>query len=441
MDISEALARGPVKIGSIGDSRVVRCGQKVITAGQGYTSDHYNNGYAGWAQSALKGRAVFPAELCFGVSGETSTQILARVPAALTTMIAAGCRIVTMYGNTTNDRTSTTPVMTAADSIANLTQMFALAVAAGLRVIYFAETPRGNASFPAQRLTSPQLDYHRQVYRWAVDVASKIPGVTVIDLWAEFVDPTTTSDSKATVTIDGLHQNQLSGRIGGERLASVLLPTLPSRQFAYATDAGDAYSADNRRGNMAPNGMLSGTGGTKPAGITGTVADSTVATLATAWTAGTITCLGAQVTDADGFPWQQFTLGGNSASNVGPSMLLEQVVPVANIQAGDVLQAALRIQADAGMTGVRAMYVETYVRSAGSIIQTRSMRNFSSNGTLLPAITYTGDNEILCISPESVIFAGETLTQAFIRIRLEVIESAPISAVVRFGGLGLRKIN
>lgn len=287
----------------------------------------------------LSGQAFDHSQaLSFALAGETTAQTLARVPAVIA---AAPGSCIVLTG--TNDSSATT------DTLTNLESIVAQLLAANIVVFLIAETPRGEAAFPAMRKVGNSLLWHLGIRNWCLAQKSRSPNLYVIDPWNTLANPATaTGDIRTGYTTDGLHLNAT----GNLLLARLILPYLqqqlafPARQITPASPA-DIYNVTyNPRGPLNSNPMMlsSGATGVKVGGALGTVADGY--TLNNQVVSG-LTVTGSMVTDAAGFVWQQIVATGTPGDTNQVQFYTDYT---ASVQPGDNIESVAAIEVDAGVT-------------------------------------------------------------------------------------------
>lgn len=251
-------------IGIFGDS-ITAQNTKAAT---GTTADSYAAiGYLHQALAKLKGRARTRINLNFGVSGDNTTQMLARVG----TVAASDANIIVVLGGT-ND----TPGLTAISTITgNMQAIYEMLLAAGKVVIAIPILPRtpfsGSSSVSNSRKTV--LAFNNWLRRYAY--TQRLGRFFVADGDVAMMDyGSATGDPIANSTYDGLHPMSYGAQLVGGALYTVLDRILPPRADQIYSQA-DVFDATyNPRGSVSNNPKMTGTGGTAGTGISGTVADA-----------------------------------------------------------------------------------------------------------------------------------------------------------------------
>jgi hypothetical protein len=271
-----------------------------------------------------------------------------------------------------------------------------------------------------------------QVRRWLLDAAPGLygPNLVVVDPWPNIADLTsTTGDILNGYAYDGLHPNAA----GAYQIASVIyshiLGQYPPAPILSAS-AADVYDATyNPRGNLLPNGQMSGTSGTLTTNVTGSLANNTTASTAT-FTGLSAVC--SKVTTATG-DWQQVVLSGDSGAGT-PILQFTQSVTMANVAAGDVVQGAGEWEVDASSVGLKALAFSADRLNTGSL-KSRARSGAAGNGPW-PAAATSG---VWCPHASVTLDGTENQLQGIVQI-YPIASTTGVSATIRFRNLSLRKV-
>lgn len=350
-----------------GDSRSDTCSSTGRTSAQGWLF---------WLQLLTRGRFDFRPEWNNGVGGQDSEDMLARMDNLKPLPPAV---VVAICG--TNERTRHETARWTIDRAVGYQNGI---LDMGHRLVWIAETPRGDTTHTDYTLASPDLDYHLRYRQHLLD-QSGVRGVHVADPFSLMADPALANGrAKDTVLRDGIH----AGAYGGHMIATTLVPIIeslfPLRPLLPASNA-DLYSTSNPTGSLSANPMMLGTGGTVGSGCTGTLASN--------WKASAGPGLSAtlsKITDSNGNVWQQIVVTGaptattvaidgvqpaskDSAGNIDPtpvSVVISVDLDPTKIAVSDVFDAVCEVEIDSGSTGLRgvALYTE-YTTPAGRITQ------------------------------------------------------------------------
>lgn len=225
-------------------------------------------GYLVHAKQLLGGLVDFNRSVEFGVSGQTSSEIRARLPIA----IAANPSILSVLAGT-ND------IGVAFETVrGNLQYIYDTAISSGILVVAVTILSRTDDRWSSAGLTAAQIQFERdknaRLARWQAAYAATRPGLIVVNADRALMDPTT-GKTRLDVLADGLHPNAVGAYLIGKAVADALRPRLPVLDMAQWS-VYDAWSADNPAGNLLLNGLMFGAAGnvTTSAGITGQSADN-----------------------------------------------------------------------------------------------------------------------------------------------------------------------
>jgi lysophospholipase L1-like esterase len=450
----DLLRVGPTELALYGDSRIADS-HSVSATGVILPAQ----GLANWIQAIGGGRYRCPADLNFGVGGDTVGMALARISA----VVNCRAREVIVVLGTNNSAASIAPATTLADYQSLLSQL----TQAGKHVTLVAEYPRGatavggtaagtgsvTAGFGQGRLSGTPLAYHGQLRRWLMDVASQMRGVDVIDVWPLLAAPgSATGDFiNPGVTRDSLHLAPIGAQLVAAEIVARLNPRYPTLQtFGEVNNAFPFSAANNPRGCLLLNPSMTGTTGT----LTGTNAGS--GTVAQHWVGQAISLTGltgsvswskatGSVGPLAGAALQQVTVSGSLDATANPQLYCRSDIPVANLAAGDVVQSSLWAEVDAGQTGVGAvgLYIQlndatqTYVYHAQSRL-TASAAGVSGATYPLPDAAFAGERALLHIAPRFVVPSGLTLCRFGLSVRLN--EGQTVALTARFGRCAMNKL-
>lgn len=393
---------------------------------------HNVSGIGWWTQTLSRGRVRFPIALDYAVGGSDSEQMLAtQIPVAVASPAASVLMLTS-----TNDRAARG--WDANRTIAALTASIQALVSAGKIVWIIAELPRGDSGFTSARLSTQQLAFHMQVRRWILECRERFGrNVFVIDAYPRIANRASTTGDISILpvrqTYDGLHQNGAGACTIAQTWLSdpafnALYGGVPD-QLTWA--AADTFSADNPRGNLLANGLMTGTTGTVGAGMTGQVADGWTTSSANL---GSVTAAWAKVTTATG-DWQQVTIGGTSGVSQ-TSINLIRNISYANVSAGDVLDASAEFEVDAGASGILAFGTFSLWRSLSGA-NVRNVYSGFGQGGGLPNTAFSGVHRL----PDTQTIAGggvENIVQCQFTIQ-PVVSSSP-SLVLRVRNASIRNM-
>lgn len=240
---------------------------------------YHQTGYVNWANIALGG--VLRIEQ-YGVGGQNTAAVHARVPGILATTTAG---LVLIGGGMENDAqdagltTKALAVARAKSDFALLLQDYAAVRGAGRQLITRTCAPRGPGASPNAYQRTYQHTVSALIREWSAS-----NGVPCLDLHAILTDPSTGNGiasgsygylDAAISTSDNTHMTFTGTANAGAELARLLAPLVPLSVTAYAGGPEDVYDATNAPyGNFLANGKWLGTSGTLAGGVTGSLATS-----------------------------------------------------------------------------------------------------------------------------------------------------------------------
>lgn len=414
------------RVAWLGDSRIAQ--DAAIFSGRSGIKGQNSNGVASWLRFLCRQTFDSGSALNYGVSSETTTQILARTDALLAATDAGV--IVVLAG--TNDRPN---AMTADTTIANLTAIRQKIVDAGRAAVFVAEMPRGNAAFPAQRLIAAngyanQLPQHMRVRR-AIIAMRGLPNTYVADVWgAMALASSTDGDILATMARDGLHESVL----GAYTIALALKPIFdqlyiarPDRLPASNADLFDATYA--LEGSLNSNPMLTGSTALSGTGLSG---NGPTGVTIDAPPSG-VTAAYSKVTDANGKEWTQIVLGGSTtAATVNSWRLMHTFPNVSQGATGDTLEAWADIEIDAGSSGLLSVRPGIQEQAGAFRYFDDLFPNTDFPADYFPGVALKG---VMRSAPCVLPSAGSRLA-----LQATVYTGVTVSATIRVGCLTARKL-
>ena len=430
---TDALARASrqgLLLGAIGDSRIE---QAIGDSGQSFTF----RSVLYWIGALTRARVRFDPAITAGVSGNTTTQALVRLPALINAVKTAGGDGILWYCATNDPANGILPDTTAANMTSAVTQIRA----AGLLVFIIVETPRGysGTSFPYAAPSptyaapsEPLRGYHQQntqFQRWM----QSLPGVYVIDAVRRTADLTVTDGSpRQDLFWDGLHPAAPASFLIGSAAADVINALLPEPSVLVNTSS-DISKSGNIWGNLLFGGMVQGTGGTKGANASGNLADT--------WSCSTndtgLTAMLSKVTStsSEGVPetWQQVVVGGAGPTVASPAVTFTCVSTTPGpTPDGCQMEAGIEIQVDAGASRIRSLNL---------ILNCGTGTNFAATGSLpsdygdMSAYAWNG----VLLTPRFTIPAGGVASKT-LNFVINTRQGYAPSATIRFRRATFRRI-
>ena len=392
------------------------------------------SGIAAWLEALGGGRIVMPAALNFGVSGENTTQMRARLAAVVATAVAGGADFVTFFG-LCNDVLSTAAQRAA--TIENITAIAKAFTDAGILFCISGDAPAGGASDTTFRRTGDQLKGFMALRRWCLEVLpSLMPGILAYDIYDKVCLPgSTTGDADPRFfQTDLLHP---SSAFYADAVAPALAPLLLARYpgIVTAPEASNSEPFDaavNPRGNILLNGMMDG--------------DSSG--LANSWNSpggNGATVTPSKVASADGpWSWQQVVLGGTATAAGGETVVLQQqlnAAQLAMILAGDRLQLDGLVEIDAGFANIRSLYVRFGIFETANGGNTYQARSFTAGAQGVDRLTNRAyklyHRTPMLEFPAGSLTAGLSGT---VRVVAVADTAAAIGGTVRAGRMRLHKV-
>ncbi|BBD99734.1 SGNH/GDSL hydrolase family protein [Sphingobium amiense] len=392
-------------------------------------------GYAFWAQTLCDARVEFPQALNFGVSGETSTQILARVDQAA----AASADAVVVLAGTNDFGAADLPY---AATVANLTAIVAALRVRNKRVLLLTVPPRGHpSSHYFSGATDPKLLRLFAVNNWIKRVASQMRGVSVIDPWGEIADPASLyGDFRSGMVNSGdvAHFISASSYQIGKLLAAEFSRLYAPIDWLPKSNSDLFDATSNPVGALNSNAMMLGTGGT----LSGTTPTPT-GQVADGWTlsgADAGLTLAASKQASGNTTWQRLVLGGTPGAGSDRIVTVSQAISQASgrIVAGDVLEGFARVSVgpSSGLYGIALMIQQTYNPGSGNVtVQTNCGNSGQGADNFMPAEAWSG---VLRLPPLTI--PTGTLSSLQFRLRVWAQQNTAVSATVDATAMALRKL-
>lgn len=258
-DINNAVANVPVyqPLKSVGYSRNIamfgdsRCFLSHFVSGNNKFFKGW--GIATWAQTYSEGEASFPPALNFGVAGDTTNQMLARIDTAIKGIVDASANMVVIFAGTNDVPTSDIPLELTKQNIRGMIRKF---MAKGILPIFMGETPRGQGSYDlGSQAKKDQLKAVNDFYQQ--EVSQICPVLNSWDLW---VDPASGSNYYPLpgMTRDEIHPSIVGAQVIGKPLGELLKKYISMSSYELYNNA--VYnSASNVFGSFSPNPLFQGT--------------------------------------------------------------------------------------------------------------------------------------------------------------------------------------
>jgi lysophospholipase L1-like esterase len=327
------------------NNKVALLGDSITANGIANDATHTRNANRGmtfWVPFLTRQKFVSPQSLNFGVSGQTSAQIAARVGSVVTARPGV---CVVLAG--TND----IGTLSQATTKANLTAIYQALSGAGILI----------AAFPILNRTltgESNYSYPQAINDWIRDQAKTYPGFYFVDP-ALFGDPfSLTYSARSGYTFDGLHPTAIGARYIAKPLAdflNTLVPEVPQ----YLRSLCDYYNSSNARGALNANSMVGGTAGTIGSGVSGVCADSfRIQAFANGGAIGSLTVAASKSTSILGqIENQKILIGGTATGGFDTSITFDQDATIypsmlSNISSGDVIELIADVELAGGTVGI-----------------------------------------------------------------------------------------
>jgi lysophospholipase L1-like esterase len=410
--VNQAPSRQSVRrgLGLLGDSFSGNCHTIAATA---YGTEAY-----GFAAMIAARTGLFPSYLDNqGKVGDHTGQFMARLPAC----IASSTADLWLLLSRTND--STTAGMTLADTKANVMKVVtAFLNTPGKYLIVGTGTPRFGARALAGQALADAIAYKD----WVISYVSQF--VPVVNIWDGFTE---------AMTVEGLHPNIVGADFISSRVVPIITANFEFPGIPLPTDAGDIYSAIRPFGCLNANPLLSGTGGTLPAGVNA-VAGSVLADGYKAVGSGLTGITTRWFKEPAEFGEAQcIELGGTMAA-AGGYVYMQPTANVltTNLAAGDVIEMVSAVDIVGSSRGILAWEAELIITKPVSGTSTtfyfRSMDKYQEPFTM-PA-NFSGQLE----TQRGVVDLSETVITS--RMGLYLAAGVAQNSTVKVAQLGIRKV-
>lgn len=327
-----ALPRSRV-MGLFGDSRAFLSHSG---GGDGSGTNHnYLKGFglAHHIQAESGGRIQVPWKYQGGRAGDTTKQMLDRLPAYITLLKAGNVNLVTVIGGT-NDRTGgQLDLGTTKQNIRRIVRTF---LQNGIAVVLCNDTPRGTGSSQYELAQLAWRQDHYDYSRWVLTDMSQMCAVAnTYDAW---LNPKSGLNffPHAIMIQDGIHPSKIGGQVAGKLVADVAVPFVGG--LPDLLESNTLYNAaSNPIGSLTANPMLTGTTGKLNANCN-PVAGSK---LATGWEAEGENMTGLKTWWSKelvkGVEWQKLVITGTAGATKGVVTAFVDI-PLASLVDKDVLR-------------------------------------------------------------------------------------------------------
>ncbi|MCQ3000442.1 SGNH/GDSL hydrolase family protein [Pseudomonas syringae] len=410
--VNQAPRRQPIRrgLGLLGDSFSGNCHTIAATA---YGTEAY-----GFAAMIAARTGLFPSYLDNqGKVGDHTGQFMARLPAC----IASSTADLWLLLSRTND--STTAGMTLADTKANVMKVVtAFLNTPGKYLIVGTGTPRFGGRALAGQALADAITYKD----WVISYVSQF--VPVVNIWDGFTE---------AMTVEGLHPNIVGADFISSRVVPIITSNFEFPGIPLPTDAGDIYSAIRPFGCLNANPLLSGTGGTLPAGVNA-VAGSVLADGYKAVGSGLTGITTRWFKEPAEFGEAQCIELGGTMSAAGGYVYMQPTANVVttNLTAGDVIEMVSAVDIVGSSRGILAWEAELIITKPVSGTSTtfyyRSMDKYQEPFTM-PA-SFSGELE----TQRGTVDLSETVITS--RMGLYLAAGVAQNSTVKAAQFGIRKV-
>jgi lysophospholipase L1-like esterase len=411
---------------------VSSCGDAVAIATPGTQSLAFaSNGLMSWVQFLTGGRIVSEITDNRGIVGQTSTQILARIPAALAAK---------RYGAVVLDMGENDPLsaITVAQTVANMQAAVALFQAVGAKVILLPVFPRGPGAWNTGS-TPSEVAYQQQAAEINAQYAAfakQTPGVYWADARKSYIDTTTGYAATVNTIADKLHNSPAGAYLWGSAVAAIINQIFPAVDPSFA-DPLDTYTTAHPTGNLAANGLLTGSVAATTNGVmSGVQPTSWTATNSLGTTTGG-TAVWSLIADAVAGQCAVLTLTGVTGTNTsGEIFLLQSITNGSNINPGDVIESMVNVTVTGG-SNIRGVGIHVKDSDGTTVFDHYSLSAYNVAGYPLPA-AFSG----LTKTPQTTTRtpAGTASYQLRLSVIGDTTASGGVSGVVKFCRMSTRKV-
>lgn len=393
-------------------------------------------GWVAWLRRYAKGAIDLPASRVFATGGFTSTDVINTWLGPCVAAKPAWCfvDVTTNDFNTTSDR-----VFTNAKAIDNLTTIITALMNAGIYVILVPVRIFGSGyDWAGHPLLLRQVSYLNQ---WMKTFCENNTGATYWDVNPLFLDFSTgyaQDDLLSADPSDGhVHDSTRGAQLRGLSAWNLISSLFPARDSRFML-LGDKYDATyNPTGNLLPNGLFAGTGGSAyaPSGATGQVADN--------WTVvgggGSVSPVASKTAYAGylGLDKQTITLSGPAD---GKTCLFFPSNPLSNWSVGDTVVAEVEVDWNITSGQVLAVYALLAAQSGGNLAWDGADTGY---GELNSGGAYRGgdigQSIVLRLEPVTIA-AGVTAIDFSCGIKVGPLNSGTVGVTVNWARASLRKV-
>jgi lysophospholipase L1-like esterase len=408
-------------------------GSVLVAAGDSITNNGFavnsssaievTRGFVPWGVNLSRQLLSLPNNANAGVAGNTTTQLLARYD---TDVIAKNPKVVSIHIGTNDvttavDSASVTSVISTA--ISNISAMIVKNRAIGAFTFLFKIFPRGtlsNTVTPTQ-MTSFQIAAWEGINAWILTQAASDIKIVDVEPYVGNMDSQHTMKTGYD-TADNLHPSATGAFWAGYAFAQAITSSVTSGDILFQSNTDPL--------NLVTGGFMTGTTGTF------NVSGDSIATgsVAAGWIGDGSVSGGATVTlqkvaRTDGFgEWQQMTLGGTYTGTTKYARVRKSQTITGNI--GDVVQGFCEVEVDAGLQAIKEISL-TFSNTFNLITNQPYLQQPQPNGPW-KAVFRTLPFTLTASASSVAIYCTVGM--------LDTATTDPVSAVVRWGRVGFKKL-
>lgn len=403
-------------LSAIGDSITARG-----DSAAGNFTDRTLAGYLSWVRIRTRQRFYCPPAHNFGVNGETTGQMLARI----SDVLAVQPSVCIVHAGT-NDLSGAS-ASSYADIIANLTGIYDALASIGCAIIAIPITGR---SSPNALSDDNKRRIGQRVNQWIRSQSYTRKRFYVADASLSFDDPKGTAwTERSGMTEDGIHSGQVGAYTLADKVVSILNALYPADFFQPFANPIDTYDATyDPTGNILTNGNMAGS----------TAAGIATGNVATGWNDNFSVLRGSaaaysKVTLADGRDATQLDLSGNINGSTG-SVELGCSVDHTKLASGEAMQAAVDVTIGANAM-ISGLLCSLQVTVGG--VTTYARDGVGNQSFPLPPGGYSGT----LLTPRLAITGTPTSAALILRTQLRNAGvSTPISGTIQWASAAVRKV-
>lgn len=374
--------------------------------------------YTGWEPGQTAGATRGFQGLNAGVSGQTTSQIMARKE-FLTKNI--DCDIIILDWGATN------AISTDKDVLEAQCQEIVDYYLSHNKIVILLTTLMRSSSVWTDASFRHKANYLNNVSR---EIARTRRNCYLFDWNAIWVDASNANgDPLANFSRDGTHFSPIGAEIVGKGLADFLATILPAGQKRVVSQSDIFDATNNPRGNILSNPFCTGTSGSASTGATGTVASS----MTLVRSSGASTVVGSKESRTNRGDWQvmTFTPSGSAVDTFLFRTASQYITH--GLQPGDWVVASMEIETN-NYAGFESISCQLADCDSGNSVLQQSIGMRRNNGLKWNAQARTG-----CIVTHPIQLGANS---ASFRWRCQVEFDAAVAGtpIVKCGAIEIRKV-